>query len=312
MKRCLIVLLLAFVSFPLVSFASPTITADSNGHLNQLSDIETGLSGEYLSWAVYEDAEHTAQHEIYSYGFGWSMPCPCYPFDISGLSSYVGNIPWTYYVYSYADMYLDSRNRVNTVSSFQIYTADGVNFWTKPLTLGSPLSGTLTVSGYEFGNNWQVTDTKCPADPSGVWKLHTGTDYTASENDSVYAAEAGVVKHKESHGDWASHIVIEHTHPDGWKYTTVYWHVNPVSGLNVNDTVTKGQEIATIAYLTTGSHLHFGVRIGDYVAETSGHPTVSGVGALPVNDCTNGGNSYPAFPNGFVDTDSTKGYIQYQ
>jgi len=167
------------------------------------------------------------------------------------------------------------------------------------LVLGSPLDGTLTISGgYHFGQNWEVAGTKCPADPGGVWKLHTGSDFVAAVNDDIFSAESGTVKHVGYQEGWAHYIVIEHTHADGWKYTTVYWHVDSL--VAENDTVTKGQHIADVADIS-GAHLHFGVRIGGYNAD------VSGLGSLPVENC----GSWPSFPNGFISPEDSN-YIQFE
>ena len=146
------------------------------------------------------------------------------------------------------------------------------------------------VMGYHFNSAWQVAGSQCPA---GVWKRHTGVDYTAALGAAVYAAEGGVVKHVCFDEGWGHNIVIEHTLPSNSKYTTVYWHADPLIALN--DTVTRGQMIATIAEIDGGEHLHFGARMGAY------SNTVSGVGALPVEACDN----YPAFPNGFIDPENT-------
>lgn len=187
---------------------------------------------------------------------------------------------------------------VNTSTPYQYPSVMRV-YSPYPLVLGSPLSGTPTVSGgYSFGDDWEVSGTKCPADPGGVWKKHTGSDFVASATDDVFAAEAGVVKHVEEHSPWAYHIVIEHTHSDGWKYTTVYWHVDPL--VDQNDTVTKGEHIADVADID-GDHLHFGVRIGDYAENPSG------VGALPVGNCS----IWTAFPGGFISPENSN-YIQFE
>jgi hypothetical protein len=186
---------------------------------------------------------------------------------------------------------------VNTSTPYQ-YPAVMRVYSPYPLTLGWPLPGNPpgTVSGYNFGDTW--VEGECP---TGVDKVHTGADYAASVNDNVYAAEAGVVKHIGFASGWGNSIVIEHTHPDGWKYTTVYWHVDPL--VSVNDTPEKGEQIADVADISS-DHLHFGVRMGGYT-EINGK-SISGVGALPQSNC----DDYPAFPGGFIDADDAL-YVEF-
>jgi hypothetical protein len=153
------------------------------------------------------------------------------------------------------------------------------------LELACPLGEARTVSGYEFGDNWAYGE--CP---SSTLKRHVGIDYNATYGDDVFAVEDGEVKIVIWGGStWASAVVIEHTHSEGWKYTTVYWHVN--SFVSATDQVDKGDHIADVADIAY-DHLHFGLRIGEYLA------TVSGLGALPTTNCDND----PAFPNTFVNS----------
>ena len=105
---------------------------------------------------------------------------------------------------------------------------------------------------------------------------------------------------------WASNIVIQHTSPTGGKFTTVSWHVNPATGISRGTFVPKGMQIGTVADLTPyghGTHFHFGIRIGAYVAR------VSGLGALPY--ATHPCDGYPVFPAGFVDPEDPN-YVLFQ
>ena len=150
-----------------------------------------------------------------------------------------------------------------------------------------PLSGTFAsrTQTKTFGANW-VLD--CP---SGTPKKHGGLDVDATYGEDVYAAHAGTVKDINYDAGWEYGIVVEDT---TGQYTTVYWHVNAYGGLAVNDTVTKGQKIATVANLGGNTHFHFGIRSGAYNA------SLSLAGALPVASC---GSSpvYPAFPENLID-----------
>lgn len=147
-----------------------------------------------------------------------------------------------------------------------------------------PLTGTFAsrTQTMTFGANW-VLD--CP---SGTPKKHGGLDVNATYGEDVYAAHAGTVKAIQYDAGWEYGIVIEDT---TGQYTTVYWHVNAYGGLAVNDTVTKGQKIATVANLGGNTHFHLGIRSGAYSAA----PSLAG--ALPVASCA----SYPAFPENLID-----------
>jgi hypothetical protein len=147
-----------------------------------------------------------------------------------------------------------------------------------------PLTGTFAsrTPGWTFGTTW--TYGQCP---SGTYKKHAGIDVNATADEAVYAAHDGVVKAIHYDSPWAYAIVIESN--DG-SFTTVNWHVNAYGNLAVNDTVTKGQQIGTVANLGGNTHFHFGIRIGAY------SDPESYAGALPVaNGC-----EYLAYPENFI------------
>lgn len=136
----------------------------------------------------------------------------------------------------------------------------------------------------------------------GTKKQHNGVDYVVSAGTAISASEDGFVKEvldPSITSGWASNIVIEHDLPNkSGKFTTVSWHVNPT--VSVGQFVPKGMQIATVANLATyghGTHFHFGVRIGSYLAGTSG------LGAMPYanHPCDN----RPLFPSGFIDHENT-------
>jgi murein DD-endopeptidase MepM/ murein hydrolase activator NlpD len=125
---------------------------------------------------------------------------------------------------------------------------------------------------------------------NGLIEKHNGVDYSAAAGTTVYAPEDGWVKHVELHTGWAYHIVLEHNHPINGKFTTVLWHVTPLSGIADGVFVPKGMKIATVANLGGATHFHFGIRSGAYTK------TISGTGALPQTSC----NGLPAFPEKFM------------
>ena len=157
--------------------------------------------------------------------------------------------------------------------------------------LNFPLLTNNGVSGYHFDDAWTIPDTKCSE--TNEWQRHTGVDYDANYTDEIYASAPGVVKLVDWVTTWHSYIVIEHTLPNNDKYTTVYWHVDPL--VSVNDTVDENDQIATVTDLGGNSHFHFGIRIGAYTSPTSSR------GALPVTTC----DGKPAFPSQFIDPEDT-------
>lgn len=171
--------------------------------------------------------------------------------------------------------------------------------------LGTNNSGRV-VGGFHWQDNWVSS---C----GGLIKKHNGTDYSATAGWPVYAAEDGVVREfgPESTGQWASRIVLEHNHPSGGKYTTVYWHVNPIA-MSIGNFIPKGMQIATVANLATGSHLHFGLRIGSYDSAYLNGTPFAGTGALPQNNCPDNPPNdkwYPAFPAGFISPEITSNVL---
>jgi len=157
----------------------------------------------------------------------------------------------------------------------------------RTVTFGFPLSGVIgdrTISS-GFGDTW--TASECP---TGVYKKHNGIDLSATEDEEVYAAHDGVVKKifTGDHAQWADAIVVESSNG---QFTTVYWHVIKYGALAVDDPVSKGQQIATVADLGGNTHFHFGIRMASF------SDPESYAGALPVGNCS----PYLAFPESFTD-----------
>jgi murein DD-endopeptidase MepM/ murein hydrolase activator NlpD len=178
--------------------------------------------------------------------------------------------------------------------------------------LGTPYAS-RGVPTQPFGVNWAGANKATGAGYcNGLIEKHNGTDFHATPGTAVYAAEDGVIREvllpSQTEG-WAYNIVLEHTHATIGKYTTVYWHVNPVSDVLANSSggfVPKGMQIATVADLSIYpynpphvSHFHFGLRIGAYDSRASG------TGALPQTACGN----RPAFAAGFIDPNTVLSVI---
>ena len=180
-------------------------------------------------------------------------------------------------------------------------TSDNVIKLKWPLGANNP--SRAVGGGYHFKNNWISS---C----GGQVKLHNGTDYSATVGWPVYAAEDGVVKdvHYDSSGSWAYSVVIEHNHPVSGKFTTVSNHINP--SVAIGDFVPKGMQIGTVAYLATGSHLHFGLRIGSYASAFLNGTPFAGTGGLPQTNCQDANSAwYPAFPGDFIDPELVSNVI---
>jgi murein DD-endopeptidase MepM/ murein hydrolase activator NlpD len=144
-----------------------------------------------------------------------------------------------------------------------------------------------------FGDYWGPGQAYCNGQPMS----HSGVDVPASAGTAIYAAEDGIVKEvlpASQSGGWASAIVMEHTSPSNTKYTTVYWHIDPVADTaSAGGFVPKGMQIATVADLTpygNPTHFHFGVRMGAYDS------TYSDKGALPTGYCS----QLATFPENFI------------
>jgi murein DD-endopeptidase MepM/ murein hydrolase activator NlpD len=159
--------------------------------------------------------------------------------------------------------------------------------------LGSNNTGRAVGNGYHWNDNWN--NTYC----GGLIKKHNGTDYSATAGWPVYAAEDGFVRRiaTTSTNNWGGFMAIEHNGLSG-KWTTLYWHISPVSGISEGDFVPKGMQIATVQDISVfghGTHFHFGVRKQPYSSP------VSVAGGLPQTDC----GGYPAFPASFVNPEDT-------
>jgi murein DD-endopeptidase MepM/ murein hydrolase activator NlpD len=91
-------------------------------------------------------------------------------------------------------------------------------------------------------------------------KLHTGTDFGRAD-DTVYAADDGVVLFTVANTAYGNMTVIDHGLIDGRSITTMYAHQSRFL-VKEGDRVKKGQPIGVIGSTgyATGPHLHFEVR----------------------------------------------------
>jgi len=91
---------------------------------------------------------------------------------------------------------------------------------------------------------------------------HNGVDLRRPHGDPVFAVYYGVVIQSNFSGSFGNVIIIDH----GSGVHTLYSH-NTTNLVSVGQTVTRGQQIATIGSTgnATGAHLHFEVRINGRV-----------------------------------------------
>lgn len=120
---------------------------------------------------------------------------------------------------------------------------------TKPDGFYAPVADMNSLNQYGFYYNKTLN----------CYHLHDGIDFAATAGDKVFAADDGVIEEVyTSDLLCGGKIVIRHAND----VRTVYEYVDVAAGLNVGDSVTRGQEIAVVAAATgaeykEGAHLHF-------------------------------------------------------
>jgi murein DD-endopeptidase MepM/ murein hydrolase activator NlpD len=141
-----------------------------------------------------------------------------------------------------------------------------------------------------FGSQWRLCDgtalRTCPT-TGAVWR-HTGFDVRTGIQ-PVRAAANGVIAGYIVDPTFRGGVLIRHQTAQG-VVITQYWHVWPHPGFKVGTAVTKGQVFADIADMSSRTHFHFAVFVGDLEAN-------AWRGALPASRC----DGFPAFPYRFVD-----------
>ena len=98
---------------------------------------------------------------------------------------------------------------------------------------------------------------------TGVYKLHTGVDISASIGDTFIAANDGVVAKAEYNTAYGKMVLINH----GGGVSTLYAHGSQIM-VQVGQEVKRGDEVLKVGSTgySTGPHAHFEVRInGQYV-----------------------------------------------
>ena len=96
----------------------------------------------------------------------------------------------------------------------------------------------------------------------GYVKMHTGVDWAAPRGTPVYAAGNGVIEKEGWESGYGKFILIRHH----YGYETAYGHMSAFAkGTQEGEHVRQGQVIGFIGStgLSTGSHLHFEIRINN-------------------------------------------------
>ncbi len=94
----------------------------------------------------------------------------------------------------------------------------------------------------------------------GYVKMHTGVDWAAPTGTPVYAAGNGVIEKEGWESGYGKFILVRHNNG----YETAYGHMSAYAkGTHEGEHVRQGQVIGFVGStgLSTGSHLHFEIRI---------------------------------------------------
>ena len=98
-----------------------------------------------------------------------------------------------------------------------------------------------------------------------VYRAHLGVDYAAATGTPIWAVADGQVRFADSRGGNGNLVIIEHDRD----YTTYHAHLSSFgSGIRRGREVRQGDVIGYVGNtgLSTGPHLHFGVRYrGEYI-----------------------------------------------
>ncbi len=94
----------------------------------------------------------------------------------------------------------------------------------------------------------------------GYTKMHTGVDWAAPTGTPIYAAGNGVIEKEGWESGYGKFILVRHHNG----YETAYGHMSAYArGTHEGEHVRQGQVIGFVGStgLSTGSHLHFEIRI---------------------------------------------------
>lgn len=97
---------------------------------------------------------------------------------------------------------------------------------------------------------------------TGVYKLHSGTDFGAPCGSGVHAAASGTVETTGYAGAYGNRVTVSHGRISGVLVTTTYNHLSAIS-VRPNQSVSAGSPIGKVGTTgsSTGCHLHFEVLV---------------------------------------------------
>lgn len=121
----------------------------------------------------------------------------------------------------------------------------------------SPVKHPVVSSG--FGMRWHPI--------YKIRKFHTGIDFAKAKGIAVYATGNGVVIRKGYNSGYGNYIEIEHS----GGFRSFYAHLSKTM-VGVADSVYITQQIACVGNtgVSTGSHLHYEIRKGNYFLNPAG------------------------------------------
>ena len=104
----------------------------------------------------------------------------------------------------------------------------------------------------------------------GIWHQHKGIDLAAAFGTEVVATGAGIVTKSGWGGGYGRHVRIRHDA----NHETLYAHLSEIAELHAGDGVFAGQIIGKVGNsgLTTGSHLHYELRVDGKEVDPLRHP----------------------------------------
>lgn len=151
-------------------------------------------------------------------------------------------------------------------------------------------------------------------DGNTLGRRHLGTDWNANQdaNELAYASYGGTVTYasKNAGSDRGGVVMLNHTLPDGSKYTTVYMHLEHIPTNILNGTtklVARGDFLGDSGFVKTGwgLHIHYEVREGHQAGVAGvgfGYHGGAGQGILVGTGVTSDGVHYGDIrnPNGTV------------
>ena len=98
---------------------------------------------------------------------------------------------------------------------------------------------------------------------------HVGEDVSwQQDHQTVVAIANGLVRHVSCQASWGFMVIIEHCHPSGERFCSLYAHLGPYVCVAPGESIQMGQKIGSIgrsfSYENGGyfSHLHFAIHLG--------------------------------------------------